>query len=95
MKQKQPEPQQQPLKQVDNIQDNRTAATTPGGTPPSGSSPVRSPVTRSEGKTAVAFGRTTKVTQQQKSPSKLHARRYSLENDTVSITKAKYCMKAR
>lgn len=77
---------QQPLKQVDNFPDNNTAVQTHSGTSPLNSSPSRSPVVRSENKTSVAFGRTTKVLQQQRSPSsKMHTRRYSLENDSVSI----------
>lgn len=72
----------QPLKQVENY--THTSSITQAHQPVH-SSPVKSPVHKSEGVT-VAFGRTTKI-QHQRSPSagKGMVRRHSLENDNVSI----------
>lgn len=75
--------EQQPLKQVDNY------SSTPHGlhqstVPSNGHSPMKSPSAKADTHT-VAFGRTTKVSQVQRSPtSRSHVRRYSLENDSVS-----------
>lgn len=78
---RQQERESQPLKQVENY--THTSSITQAHQP-THSSPVKSPVHRSEGVT-VAFGRTTKI-QHQRSPSagKSMVRRHSLENDSVS-----------
>lgn len=72
----------QPLKQVENY--THTSPNIAPANQPLHSSPVKSPVSKSEGVT-VAFGRTTKL-QHQRSPSagKNIVRRHSLENDSVS-----------
>lgn len=71
----------QPLKQVENYP--HTSPNNVQAHQPMQSSPVKSPVNKSEGVT-VAFGRTTKI-QHQRSPlaGKSMVRRHSLENDTV------------
>lgn len=76
-KARQQERDSQPLKPVENSPSISQACQPPQ------SSPVRSPVQKSEGVT-VAFGRTTKI-QHQRSPSagKGIVRRHSLENDSV------------
>lgn len=76
---RQQERDSQPLKPVENSPSISRASQPPQ------SSPIRSPVQKSEGVT-VAFGRTTKI-QHQRSPSagKGIVRRHSLENDNVSL----------
>lgn len=78
---RQQERESQPLKQVENYTSHTSSMTQVHQ--PIHSSPVKSPVHRSEGVT-VAFGRTTKI-QHQRSPSagKSMVRRHSLENDSV------------
>ena len=71
----------QPLKQVENF--TPTSPNIAQTSQSAHSSPVKSPVQKSDGIT-VAFGRTTKV-QHQRSPSAgMSVRRHSLENDRVS-----------
>ena len=75
----------QPLKQVENNYRHTTVGVSQSTYRHSNNgSPIKSPVTKSEGAT-VAFGRTTKL-QPQRSPSAVKGpiRRYSLENDSVS-----------
>lgn len=80
---RQQERDSQPLKQVENY--THTSPSIAQASQPLQSSPVKSPVQKSEGVT-VAFGRTTKI-QHQRSPSagKSMVRRHSLENDSVSL----------